>query len=133
MRTAATHHPDINFIAVSHSDQPSTEKWLNALGGADSVTVVVDAERQIYAKWGLGVVSWGHVLSPAGMVNVWKLGREQGIWNRPTESGSRWQSSGYWAVDQGGFVRWGGPACRADDVMNVAEAVKGLEKSRARL
>jgi hypothetical protein len=56
MRTAAIKHPDINFIAISHSDQPSTEKWLNAVGGPGSVRVIVDAEREIYAKWGLGVV-----------------------------------------------------------------------------
>jgi hypothetical protein len=133
MRTAATHHPDINFIAISHSDQPSTEKWLNAVGGPGSVKVVVDAERETYAKWGLGVVPWGHVLSAAAMVNTWKLGREQGIWNRPTESGSRWQSAGQWAVDQEGYVRWGSPATRADDMMDVTEAINALQRPRERL
>lgn len=128
MRTAATEHPDINFIAVSHSDQPSTEKWLSALGGTGSASLVVDAERRIYAQWGLGAVSWGHVLSPAGLLNIWKLGKEQGIWNRPTESGSRWQSSGHWAVDQEGYVRWGKPAARADDMVDVAEAVEALRR-----
>ncbi|CEJ57745.1 hypothetical protein PMG11_06427 [Penicillium brasilianum] len=133
MRTAATQHPDINFIAISHSDQRATEKWLNELDGPGSVTVVVDAEREIYAKWGLGVVSLSHVLSPASLVNAWKLGKEQGIWNRPTESGSRWQSSGYWAIDQEGHVRWGGPAARADDVLNVDEALKALQRPLERL
>ncbi|KAJ5355102.1 uncharacterized protein N7496_012314 [Penicillium cataractarum] len=133
MRTAATQHPNISFIAISHSDQQSTEKWLADLKGPGSVTVVVDAERSIYAKWGLGVVSWGHVISPAALVNAWKLGKEQGIWNRPTESGSRWQSGGYWAVDQEGYVRWGYPAARADDVLNVDEAVKTLRRPHERL
>jgi hypothetical protein len=133
MRTAASQCPDINFIAISHSDQQATEKWLDAVGGSGSVSVVVDAERQIYAKWGLGVVSRGHVLSPAGLVNIWKLGKEQGIWNRPTESGSRWQSGGHWAVDQEGYVRWGVPAARADDVMNVIEAINALQRPRESL
>lgn len=133
MRTAADKHPDINFIAISHSDQRSTEKWLSAVGGPGSVRVVVDAEREIYAKWGIGVVSWNHVLSFAALVNIWKLGKEQGIWNRPTESGSRWQSAGYWAVDQEGFVRWGGPAARADDVMDVTEAINALQRPLERL
>lgn len=133
MRTAATQHLDINFVAISHSDQQSTEKWLNDLEGTGSVTVIVDVERQVYARWGLGVVSWGHVLNPAALVNAWKLGKEQGIWNRPTESGSRWQSSGYWAVDQEGYVRWGGPAARADEVLSVDEAVKALQRPRERL
>jgi hypothetical protein len=133
MRTAAIEHPHINFIAISHSDQPSTEKWLNAVGGPGPVRVVVDTEREIYAKWGLGVVPWKHVLSAAAMVSIWKLGKEHGIWNRPTESGSRWQCSGHWAIDQEGFVRWGGPAARADDLMDVTEAINALQRPRERL
>ncbi|KAJ6109148.1 hypothetical protein N7486_001382 [Penicillium sp. IBT 16267x] len=129
MRTAAAQHSDINFVAISHSDQQSTEKWLSAVGGAGSVTVIVDADREIYAKWGLGVVSWGHVLSPSGMLAVLKMGREKGIWNRPTESGSRWQSSGYWAVDGRGYVQWGGPAATVDEVVDTAEAIDVLRSS----
>lgn len=132
MRTAATQN-EFNFIAISHSDQTSTEKWLSDVGGPGSVMLVNDAEREIYAKWGLGVVPWKHVLSPTALVNVWKLGKEQGIWNRPTESGSRWQSSGHWAVDQEGYVRWGGPAARADDVLDVTEAINALQRPRERL
>jgi hypothetical protein len=67
------------------------------------------------------------------MVNIWKLGKEHGIWNRPTESGSRWQCSGHWAIDQEGFVRWGGPAARADDLMDVTEAINALQRPRERL
>jgi len=130
MRTAAAQHLDINFVAVSHGDQQSTEKWLSAVGGAGSVTVIVDADREIYAKWGLGVVSWGHVLSLSGMLAVFKMGKEKGIWNRPTESGSRWQSSGYFAVDERGYVRWGGPAATVDQVVNTAEAIDVLRESR---
>lgn len=133
LRTAAAQHPDINFVAVSHSDQQSTDKWLEAVGGpgegpSSSVNVVVDAERRVYAQWGLGTVSWGHLLSPSGLVGVWKLGREQRIWNRPTESGTRWQSSGNWAVDGEGYVRWGGAAARADDVIDVVAAISALQK-----
>lgn len=100
MKNAAAHHPNINFIAISHSDQLSTEKWLEAIGGpseaaSSSATVIVDVEREIYAKWGLGVVSWGHVSSPTGLLGIWKIGKEKGIWNRLTESGSRWQCSGH--------------------------------------
>jgi hypothetical protein len=79
MKNSAAHHPNINFITISHSDQPSTEKWLEAIGEAasGSVTVIVDTEREIYAKWGLGVVSWGHVLSPTGLLGIWKSGRKR--------------------------------------------------------
>ncbi|PYH92817.1 hypothetical protein BO71DRAFT_15563 [Aspergillus ellipticus CBS 707.79] len=129
LRAAAEEHPEINFVAVSHSDRPSTEKWVEAVGGAgkvdgNPVRVVVDAERKVYAQWGLGITSWGHVLNPSGLVSIWKLGRERGIWNRPTESGSRWQLSGNWAVDAQGVVRWGGAVERVDELMDVGEAVE---------
>ncbi|KAJ5917360.1 hypothetical protein N7466_010914 [Penicillium verhagenii] len=130
MRTAATEHPEINFVAVSHSDQQSTDDWLGAVGGAGSVRVIVDADREIYASWGLGVISWGHLFSPGGLLAVFKMGKEKGVWNRPTESGSRWQSSGHWAVDGEGYVRWGGPAARVDDMVNIAEAISALQDSR---
>ena len=45
-------------------------------------------------------------------------------WNRPTESGSRWQTSGSFAVDRNGVVRWGGAAERADWIPDFEEAVK---------
>jgi hypothetical protein len=103
MRNATAQHPNVNFIAVSHSDQPSAEKWLEAIGGPgelhQALWLLLYAEREIFAKWGLGAVSWGHVLSLAGLLGVWKIGKEKGIWNRPTESGSRWQCSGHWATD----------------------------------
>ncbi|KAJ5776190.1 uncharacterized protein N7511_001201 [Penicillium nucicola] len=132
MRDAATQYPNIDFIAVSHSDQASTEKWLEALGGpgnpsSGSVTVIVDAEREIYAKWGLGVVSWSHLFNPAALWGVLKIGKEKGIWNRPTESGSRWQCSGHWAVDGEGVVLWGGPAARADETIDIKKAVDALQ------
>ena len=47
-------------------------------------------------------------------------------WNRPTESGSRWQTSGSFAVDRNGVVRWGGPAGRADFIPDFEEAVKAV-------
>lgn len=132
-RKAASQQPDINFIAVSHSDEPSTTKWVTAVGGRSEsgsqnpVTVIVDFNRKIYAQWGLGTTSWSHVLSPKALVNVIKLGREKGIWNRPTESGTRWQSGGFWAVDANGVVRWGRAASRADDYIDVDEAVKAVK------
>jgi hypothetical protein len=69
-----------------------------------------------------------HVLSPASMMSVYRLGKERGIWNRPTESGSRWQSGGNFAVDGEGLVRWGGVAGRADEVVEFGEIVKALDE-----
>ena len=79
LRAAASAHPSIDFVAVSHSDQSATEKWLEAIGGARDVRVIVDDERELFAQWGLGVSSLWHVLYPASMWSAFKLGREQGI------------------------------------------------------
>lgn len=79
LRATASAHPSINFVAISHSDQPATDKWLETLGGADDIHIIVDGERALYAHWGLGVSSFWHVLNPASMWSVYKLGKEQGI------------------------------------------------------
>lgn len=93
--------------------------------------IVVDEEREIYAAWGLGVSSWSHMLSFGGMYSVWRLGKEEGIWNRPTESGSRWQTSGSFAADANGVVQWVAPASRADDIPDFALAVAAVEGTPA--
>lgn len=138
MRALAAQNPSIHFVAVSHSSASATETWLKGVGGAgeaaNPITVIVDEGRKVYAKWGLGSSGWMHVLSPASMVSVYKLGKAKNIWNRPTESGSRWQQAGSWGVDGGGIVRWGGPAQRADDVADLEEAVRVvLGESKANL
>ncbi|KAK0509541.1 hypothetical protein JMJ35_007935 [Cladonia borealis] len=127
LRSIASSHPSITCIAISHSDRPSTDHWLAAIGGAGDVRVIVDPERETYAQWGLGVSSLWHVLSPWSMWSVVRLGREEGIWNRPTESGSRWQESGAFAVDGEGVVRWGGSAERADWIPDFEEGLRVLE------
>ena len=64
------------------------------------------------------------------MWSVYKLGKEEGIWNRPTESGSRWQTAGSFAIDGEGLVRWAQVAGRADDVGDLAKGVDTLESEK---
>jgi len=90
------------------------------------VKVVVDAEREVYAQWGLGVSSAWHVLNPWSMYSLYKLGTTEKIWNKPTESGNRWQTAGSFAVDGEGAVRWTRAAKAADDVPDFNEALKAL-------
>jgi hypothetical protein len=131
LREIAKDNKDLDFIAVSHSDEAATQTWLKSLPQADSepsnLRVVVDDKVEIYAAWGLGVSGYAHALSPWSLYNVWKLGREENIWNRPTESGSRWQTAGTFAVDAEGIVRWGGPALRADDIPDLESAVSSVK------
>ena len=92
-----------------------------------NLQVIVDGERELFARWGLGIASFWHVLSPGSLYTLYRLAADEGIRNRPTESGSRWQVSGNFAVDGAGVLRWGGPAERADHVPDFEDAVKILE------
>jgi hypothetical protein len=131
LRETARRHNDIDFVAVSHSDEASTNTWLRSLPQAGSepenLRVVVDDKVELYAAWGLGPSSYAHVLSPSALWDVWRLARDEGISNRPTESGSRWQTSGFFAVDGEGIVRWGRAAHKSNDIPDFEEAVKALE------
>ena len=91
--------------------------------------VVVDHERQVYAAYGLGVSSWWHVLNPWSMATVFKLGREEKIWNRPTESGSRWQTAGEFAVDPSGIVQYSHSAQTTDDLADFQSALKTVKST----
>ncbi|KAJ7180925.1 hypothetical protein C8R46DRAFT_985991 [Mycena filopes] len=132
IRAAAEHHPHIRFIAVSHSEQGATDRWVDALGGSEnSLEIVVDTDRKIFAQWGLGVSSFGHFMSPVGMWAAYRLGKEEGIWNRPTESGNRWQMAGSFAVDEEGILRWGRAMRSAAEIPNFEEGVESVRASKA--
>jgi len=131
LREAARAHKNISFKAISHSSGAATDAWLKSLPQHGSETsnleMIVDEQTEIYRAWGLGVATYAHVLSPGSMYSLWKLGQSDNIWNRPTESGSRWQMGGFFAVDGEGVVRWGRAAERADDVTDFREAIEALE------
>ena len=118
----------MHFIAVSHSDQASTDRWLAALpepskNTQPNLTVVVDAGREAYAAWGLGTSSLWHVLG--SIPGVSKL-KEDGISVRSTESGSRWQTAVNFGVDGEGVVRWSRKDERADDMPDFKEGVDAV-------
>jgi hypothetical protein len=118
--------PNVHCIAVSHSSEEATDKWLPQVGGTWNVDMVIDEQRDLYAKWGLGISSTWHAVNPFTMWNVFSLGKNEGIWNRPTESGSRWQTSGAFAVDRDGTVRWVQVARTADDMPDLKAAMTSL-------
>ncbi|TVY81714.1 hypothetical protein LSUE1_G003657 [Lachnellula suecica] len=126
LRKVAGKHPEVNFVAVSHSNKEATDKWIESVGGEWDTHVVVDADRDLYAQWGLGVSSLWHVLNPVSLYSVYQLGKKEKIWNRPTESGTRWQSSGSFAVDKDGIVKWTRVARTADDLPDFQDAMKAL-------
>jgi len=135
-RSTATSNPGIDFIAISHSSQTSTDKWLASLpplannaSEPKNLRVIVDDGMEIYAAYGLGQASFLHVLDPRALWNVYQTGKREGIWNRPTESGSRWVISGSYGVDAEGVVRWGGPMGRADEIPEFGDAVEKVSGS----
>ncbi|KAF5672776.1 tsa antioxidant enzyme [Fusarium heterosporum] len=155
LRTMANRYGDaLTCIAVSHASEQATQKWINLLGGAWSVRVIIDEERAIYAAWGLGTSSMWYVLNPATQVQGWKekgwlgekvAGAIQGKEppKKPSNSviamdaeeedegplttmGNKWQEAGAFAVDGTGTVIWGGKAARADDVMELEDGARIL-------
>lgn len=73
LRTIATRFPnDVTCIAVSHSSAAATQKWLDLLGGAWNVQIVIDEDRAVYAAWGLGLGSVWYVLNPTTTVAGFK-------------------------------------------------------------
>ncbi|OLN96509.1 hypothetical protein CCHL11_00614 [Colletotrichum chlorophyti] len=73
LRALANKHANtLTCIAVSHSSPAATQKWIDLLGGAWNVQVVVDEDRAIYAAWGLGLGSVWYVFNPTSQVQGWK-------------------------------------------------------------
>lgn len=115
-------------MAVSHSDETATSHWLDAVGGAGKVEVVVDHEREIYGAFGLGLSSFWHNLNPWSMRDMINLGRAEGISVRPTESGSRWQTSGLFGVSSDGKVQYVHLAQQASDIGQLEDAMASVGK-----
>ncbi|KAK2048747.1 hypothetical protein LZ31DRAFT_32488 [Colletotrichum somersetense] len=73
LRTLANKHAGtLTCIAVSHSSSAATQKWIDMLGGAWNVQVVIDEDRAVYAAWGLGLGSVWYVFNPTSQVQGWK-------------------------------------------------------------
>lgn len=73
LRALANKYPtSLSCIAISHSSPTATRKWIDLIGGAWNVSVVIDEDRAIYAAWGLGLGSVWYVLNPSTQVQGWK-------------------------------------------------------------
>jgi len=73
LRALANKYPTtLSCIAISHSSPAATQKWIDLVGGAWNVSVVIDEDRSLYAAWGLGLGSVWYVLNPTSQVQGWK-------------------------------------------------------------
>lgn len=140
---------------MSHSSRDATKKWLDLLGGAWNVEVLIDEDRAMYAAWGLGLGSVWYMFNPTTQMQGWKekgwLGEKvAGSLARTgsfgpgaggpkpgaaaadetegpsTALGNKWQQAGVFAIDGRGTVVYSEKAARADDLMNLDFAVKAL-------
>ncbi|KAI1803448.1 hypothetical protein F4811DRAFT_342777 [Daldinia bambusicola] len=142
----------LNCIAVSHSSLDATRKWVDLLGGAWNVKVVIDEDRAIYAAWGLGLGNIWYMFNPTTQIQGWKEKGWLGIKvansiqrtsslrqgsppkTEPTEEnegpstvmGNKWQESGLFAIDAQGVVIWATKALRADDMMDLTAAATAI-------
>lgn len=98
------------------------------MGGSGSVEMIVDPDRHVYGAYGLGLSSFWHTLNPWSMASVLKLGRSEHIWNRPTESGSRWQTAGLFAANEKGVLEYAHVAQAADDLGDLNEALAQIKR-----
>ncbi|KAK4146181.1 uncharacterized protein C8A04DRAFT_25998 [Dichotomopilus funicola] len=105
---------------------PSDKPVIVQVGGEWDVLVLADPDRTLFHAWGLGLSSTWYALNPVALWNTWKLGTDEGIWNRSSNSGSRWQIGGAFAVDRDGLVTWAKPAQSADEVPDFKEALRAL-------
>lgn len=126
LTTLSEAHKDIHFIAVSHSNADHTARWVPQVGGEWSTEVIVDEERDIYAQWGLDISSTWHVFNPWSLWSVYTLGRDEKIFNKPTESGNRWQTSGAFAVGKDGTVKFEHISKSAEDLPDLTKAVEAV-------
>lgn len=62
----------LTCIAISHSSAAATQKWLDLIGGAWNVQVIVDEDRAIYAAWGLGLSSVWYYFNPTTQSAAWR-------------------------------------------------------------
>ncbi|KAI0112347.1 hypothetical protein F4776DRAFT_351908 [Hypoxylon sp. NC0597] len=62
----------LTCIAVSHSSREATRKWVDILGGAWTLEIVIDEDRSIYAAWGLGLGNVWYMFNPTTQIQGWK-------------------------------------------------------------
>ncbi|KAI1343569.1 hypothetical protein F5Y15DRAFT_236870 [Xylariaceae sp. FL0016] len=62
----------LRCVAVSHSSPAATRKWMDLLGGAWNIEVIIDEDRAIYSAWGLGLGNFWYMFNPTTQREGWK-------------------------------------------------------------
>lgn len=91
-QAAKSQHAQITVLAISHASPAATAKWLDLIGGAWNVQVIIDDDRSVYAAWGLGLSSVWYYFNPATQTAAWKV--EKGGWLGARVAGSIGRTAG---------------------------------------
>lgn len=102
VRAWSARHTNSEVVLVSHGSEEDTKAWLNRIGGEGEATLIVDPARQVYGAWGLGYSKVSHFLGFKSLLTVMAL-LFKGIRNRKA-SGTRWQTSATFLIEQGKVV-----------------------------
>jgi hypothetical protein len=124
MTALAAAHPDVGFIAVTHSPEATSRRWCDSFGGAHGVQLVCDPARTHYGAWGVALSDRKHFTGGTTMAALIEL-IDEGIHNR-WASGSRWQAAATFAVDAGGSLRWRHTPRHAGDLPAMDQAIATL-------
>lgn len=103
LRAWAEAHPQVAVFVVSHGDESATRAWLDQMGGAGRIRLVIDTRRGLHGQWGVGYSHLWHFAGPRSLLGVLALW-PQGIRNR-SAAGTRWQRSAMFLVN-GERVVW---------------------------
>ncbi|CCG81690.1 Predicted protein [Taphrina deformans PYCC 5710] len=122
---AGAYGDKLNYFVVSHASKADTNEWVAALGGAGQIEVLIDTSREVYGRWGLGLTGVSHTFGWSALSQVVALAWNESIYNRPTK-GTRWQSSGFFAVSSDSKVVYTKAAENAADIPNLGDLAEGL-------
>ena len=121
LRDTISNYPGLTCVVVTHGDRDVAQRWFEEIGGHEALLWHHDADRSLYGEWGIGYSGLGHIFSRSTLAKVSSL-RKQGIKNRDA-SGTRWQRSAAFLVNDQGVVTWKHFPAIAGEIPVLEEAV----------
>ena len=70
LRLWAEQHPHVAVFLVSHGNASQSTEWINTLGGLGRLRLVIDTQRELHAKWGVGFSNLWHFAGPSSLLGV---------------------------------------------------------------
>ncbi|KAK9895090.1 hypothetical protein P389DRAFT_172668 [Cystobasidium minutum MCA 4210] len=120
----------ITFVIITHS--VSTHQLYEFINNElkvdplpSNITLFGDAERKVYAAYGLGELSLLNVINRDILKQVMDLKNNEGIANRLTR-GTRWQTNGAYAISSDRKITYKHVGKDSSDMADLKAAIKTL-------